>query len=143
MSSITKTVQFIGGHNVNANWSVRKIMHKKVIGTYGIKNHNKKGENLLGFFGANNQRVVNSFFKKRHYTTQRSFNKSRTPHMLDIITCSTSFFKCVQDCGTTPYGIQSNQYSVRIVFFNLYIRFKSDYSECPVIDWKNIKKSHN
>ena len=105
MSSLTKTVQFIGGHDVNGNLGVRKIMYKKVIGTYGIKNHNKKGQNILGLFGANNLRVVNSFFKKRYYTTQRSFNKSRTPHMLDIITCSTSFFKCFHDCGTAPDGI--------------------------------------
>ena len=37
MSSIPKTVQFIGGHDVNENLGVQKIMHKKVIGTYGIK----------------------------------------------------------------------------------------------------------
>ena len=86
MSSIPKTVQFIGGHDVNENLGVQNIMHKKVIGIYDIKNRNKKGRNLLGLFGANNLRVVNRFFKKRNYTTWRSLNKSRTPHMLDIIT---------------------------------------------------------
>ena len=86
VSSLTKTVQFIGGHDVNANLGVRKIMHKKVIRIYGIKNHNKKGQNLLLLFRANNLRVVNSLFKKRNYTIWMSFNKSRTPNMLDVIT---------------------------------------------------------
>ena len=109
MSSLTKTVQLIGGHDVNEDLGVRKIMHKKVIRIDGIKNCNKKGRNLLGLFGANNLRLVNSFFKKRNYTTWRSFNKSRQPHMLDVITCSTSCFKYVNYCGATPNGVQSDQ----------------------------------
>ena len=86
MSSIPKTVQFIGGHDVNENLGVQNIMHKKVIGTYGIKNRNKTGRNLLGLFGTNNLRVVNRFFKKRNYNTWRSFIKFRSSHMVDIIT---------------------------------------------------------
>ena len=72
---------------MNEDLGVRKIMHKKVIEIYGIKNCNKKGQNLLGLFYANNLRVANSFFNKRNYTTWRSFNKSRTTHMLYDITC--------------------------------------------------------
>ena len=48
--SLSKTVQFIGRHDVNAKLAVQKLMHKKVIGIYGIKNLNKKGRNLLGCF---------------------------------------------------------------------------------------------
>ena len=117
-------------------------MHKKFIETYGIKNCNKRGRNLLGLFGANNLRVVNILFKKRNYTTWRSFNKSRTPHMLDVIKYSTSFFKCVNDCGTTLDGVQSDHYAVRTVFLNRFIKFKSDYSKRPVIDRKNIKNQN-
>ena len=125
MSSLPKTVQFIGGHDVNANLGVQKIMHKKVIRTYGIKNRNNNGRNLLGLFGANNLRVVNSFFKKRHYTTWRSFNQSKTPHMLEVITCSTSFFKYVNDCGTKPDGVRSYHSAVWMLFLNRSIKFKS------------------
>ena len=50
---------------MNENLGVQKIMHKKLIGVYGIKNCNKKRRNLLGLCGANNLRVVNIFFKKR------------------------------------------------------------------------------
>ena len=126
---------------MNANLGVRKIMYRKVIGTYGIKNRNKKGKNLIGLFGTNNLRVVNSFFSKRNYTTWSSFNKSRTPHMLDMITCFTSFLKCVNNSGTTPDGIRSDHSAFRIVFLDHSISIKSYYRERPVIDWKNIKKS--
>ena len=90
---------------MNANLRARRIMHKNVIEIYGNTNRNKKVRNLLGLFGANNLKVVNSFFKKRNYITWRFFNKSRTPHMLDVITCSTSFFKCVNECSATPHGV--------------------------------------
>ena len=124
---------------MNANSGVKKVMHKKVIGTYGIKNFNRKGQNLLGLFGANNLRVVNIFFNKSNYTTWRSFNKSRTTHMLDVITCSTSFYKCVNDCDTTPDGVRSNHSDIWVLFLNRSIKFKTDYSERPVIDWKKLK----
>ena len=143
VSSLPKTVQFIGGHDVNANLSMRKLMHKRVNRIYGLKNHNKKGQNLLGIFGANNLRVVNSFFKKRNYTTCRYFNKSRPPHVLDVITCSTSFFRFVNDCIKIPDGVQSDHSVVWMVFLNRSIKFKSDYIERPVVDWKNIKKFQN
>ena len=32
MSSLPKTVQFIGGHDANANLGVRKLINKRVIG---------------------------------------------------------------------------------------------------------------
>ena len=143
MSSLPKTVHFIGVNDVNDILGVRKLMNKRVIGIYGLKKCNKKGRNILGIFGANNMRVVKSFFKKKNYTTRRSFNESRSPHMLDVITCSTSFFKCVNDCSAIPDGVRSDHSAVRIVFLNRYIKFKSDHIERPVIDWKNIKIFQN
>ena len=65
LGSLPKTVQFIGGHDVNASLGMSKIMHGKVIGIHGINNRNKKGRNLLGVLNENNLRVVNSFFKKK------------------------------------------------------------------------------
>ena len=109
VSSLPKKVQLIGGHDVNANLGVRNIIHKKVIGIYGIKNCNKNGRDLIGLFNASNLRVVKIFFQNRNYTTWRSFNKFTTPHMIDVITCSTSCFKYVNYCGATPNGVQSDQ----------------------------------
>ena len=83
LGSLPKTVQFIGGHDVNASLGMRKIIHGKVIGIHGLNNMKKKGRNLLGVFNLNNLRVVNSFFKKQNYTMWRSFCDKRLPHMLD------------------------------------------------------------
>ena len=124
--------------SVNANLGVRKLIHKRVIRICGIKNRNKKGRNLLGILSANNLIVVNSFFKKLNYTTWRSFNKSRSPHILSVITYLTSFFKCVNDCSRIIDGLRSNHSDVWMVLLNRFIKFKSDYIERPVIEWKNI-----
>ena len=134
MSSLPKGVQFIGGHDVNANLGMQRLMHKKVIRIYGLKNRNKKGQNPLVIFGVNNLIVVNSFFKNQNYTIWRSYNKSTSPHMLDVITCSTSFFKCVNDCGAIPDGVQNNHFDIWMLFLNCSIKFRSVYIECPVID---------
>ena len=133
-------MQFIGGHDVNANLGVMKIMHRKVIGIHGLNNRNKKGRNLLGVLNANNLRVVNSFFKNQNYTMWRSFCDKKSPHMMDVITCSTSFFKYVNDCGAVPDGVRSDHSAVRIIFLNLSIKFKSNFIERPIIDWKSIQQ---
>ena len=51
MNSIPKTVEFIEGHDVNANLGVIKQMYKKLIGVYGLDNRNMKGRNLLEYSG--------------------------------------------------------------------------------------------
>ena len=114
--------------------------HGKVIGIHGLNNRNKKRRNLLGVFNANNLRVVNILFKKQNYTTWRSFCDKKSPHMLDIITCSTSFFKCVKYCGAVPDGVRSDHSAVRMVFINRSIQFKSNFIERPIIDWKSIQR---
>ena len=60
--------------------------------------------------------------------------------MLDVITCSTSFFKCVSDCGVIPYRVRSDHSAVRMVFLNRSIKFKSNFFDHPVIDWKGIQR---
>ena len=62
MNLIPKNVEFIGGHNVNANLGVKKQMYKKVIGIYGLEKRNMKGQNLLGLLRENNLRFVNIYF---------------------------------------------------------------------------------
>ena len=62
MNSIPKTVEFIEGHDVNANLGVIKQMYKKLIGVYGLYNRNMKGRNMLGVLKENVLSVVNSFF---------------------------------------------------------------------------------
>ena len=94
----------------------------------------------MGLFSSNNLKVINTFYEKRSYTTWRSFHTSSTCHMLDVITSSVSFSKCVRDCVVTPKGVRIDHSAVQMVFLNRPIKFKSDYVERPVIDWDAIKK---
>ena len=126
---------------MNANIGVRFKMHRQVIRSHGINNRNKKGRILLDLFSANNLRVMNTFYEKSSYTTWRSFHTTNTCHMLDVITSSFSFSKCIRDCGVTPKGLRSDHSAVQMVFLNRMIKFKSDYVERPVIDWDAIKKN--
>ena len=123
MNLIPKNIEFIGGHDVTKNLGVRKQMYKKVIGIYELEKPNMKGRNLFGVLRANNLRVINSFKKKRIYTTYISKFKAKSPHMLDVITCSTSFFKCISDCGVITKGVWSDHSAVIMVFLNRSIKF--------------------
>ena len=88
-----------------------------MIGSFGIDNRNMKVRRLLSVLSQNRLRVANSYFKKPSFVTWRSFNASRSPYMLDVITTSDSFFKHVRDCGVTPTGMRRN-YSVVILIFS-------------------------
>ena len=67
-----------------------------MIGLFGIDNRNMKGRRLLSVLSQNRLRVTNSYFKKPYLVSWRSFNASISPHMLDVITTSDSFFKHVR-----------------------------------------------
>ena len=99
MSSVPKNSQFIGGHDVNTNLGIRSKMYGKTLVPWGINNRNMKGRRLLCFFSNNQLKVANSFYKKSSYLTWRSFNKTRSPNMLDVIYVSENFYKCVRNCG--------------------------------------------
>ena len=58
--------------------------------------------------------AYNSFYKKSSYVTWRSFNKMRSPHMLDVISVSENFFKCVKSCGISKKGTKSDHSAVRL-----------------------------
>ena len=49
MTSVPKSEEFIGGHDVNANLGIRTKMYRKTLGPWGIENRNMKGRILLGF----------------------------------------------------------------------------------------------
>ena len=139
MNLVPKTAKFIGEHDVNANLGVRSKMYGKTLGPWGINNRKMKGRRLLGFFSNNQLKIAKRFYKKSSYVTWRSFNKMRSPHMLDVISVSENFFKCVKSCGISKMGMKSNHSAVRIEFTNRSIKFKTTFIKKPVIDWKTIK----
>ena len=77
-----------------------------MIGPFGIDNMNMKDRILMIILIQNIPRVANSYFNKPSFVTWRSFNASRSPHMLDLIMNSNSFFKYMRDCGVTPTGMR-------------------------------------
>ena len=98
MSSVPKNAKFIRGHDINANLGIITKMYGKTLGQWRINNRNMKGKILLGFFSNNQLKLDNSFYKKSSYVTWRSFNKTRSPHMLDVIAVSKNFHKFQSYC---------------------------------------------
>ena len=139
VNSVPNSLNFIGGHGVNANLGVRKKLYKGVIGPFGIENRNMKDRILLVIFSQNRLRVTNSYFNKPCFVTWRSFSASISPHMLDVITTSYPFLKHVRECGVNPTGIRSDHSSVKLIFSNRSVKFNSTYVDLPVIDWKRIQ----
>ena len=140
MSSVPKNANFIGGHDVNAHLGIRSKMYEKSLGTWLINNKNMKGRRLLGFFSNNQLKIANSFYKKPSYITWRSFNKTKSPHMLDVISVSKNFYKCVRNCEVSNSGMKSDHSAVRLEFVNRLIKFRTTFFKKPVIDWKSIKE---
>ena len=140
MSLVPKTVEFIGGHDINANLGTCTKMHQKTLGPWGIYNRNMKGRRILGFFSHNRLKVTNSFFKKPSFVILRSFSKVRSPHMLDVISVSETFFKYVRNFGVSPKGMRSDHSGVYLDLLNRSIEYKSTFIKRPVIYWKAIKE---
>ena len=140
MSSVPKTAKFIGGHDVNANLGTRSKMYRKTLYPWGIYNRNIKVGILLGLFSHNQLKISNRFFKKPSFVTWRSFRKMRSPHMLDVISVSENFFKCVRNCGAFKKGMRSDHSALRVDLMNQSIEYKTKFTKIPVIDWKSIKE---
>ena len=140
MSSVPKNANFIGRHDVNANLGIRSKMYGETLGLWGINNRNMKGRRLLGFFSNNQLKIDNSFYKKSSYVTWIYFNKTRPPHMLDVISVSENFYKCVRNCKKSKTGMKSDHSALRLEFVNRSIKFKTNCFKKPVIDWKPIKE---
>ena len=118
MTSVPKSSEFIGGHDVNANLGICNKMYRKTLGPRGIYNRNMKGRILLGFFIQHLLKVTNSFYKNPSFVTWRSFGISKSPHMLDVIYVSETFFKCIRSCGVSPRGMRSDHSAVALDFMN-------------------------
>ena len=108
-----------------------------------IDNRNMKGRILLSGLSQNILRLANRYFNKPSFVAWISLSASISPHMLDVITTSVSFFKNARDCGVKHTGMRSDHYVVKLIFSNRPIKFNSTYVERPVIDWKCIQDFEN
>ena len=60
--------------------------------------------------------------------------------MLDLISGSENFFKCVRSCGISKTGMKYDHSVIQLEFTNWSIKFKTHFFMKPVIDWKYIKE---
>ena len=60
--------------------------------------------------------------------------------MLDVISVSENFYKCVRNCGISKTGMKSDHSALRIEFVNQSIKSKNTFFKKQVIDWKYIKE---
>ena len=138
------------GHNINANvgTSSNNRQHfKETIGTYGIENRNKKGISLINLMASLSRKITNSFFNPRPsdldatttHTTWRNPNASKSQHMLDVFSCSNTFFNRVQGCNPTRKGAESNHTAVILKIHINKLAFKmKDKKLTTKTDWEKI-----
>ena len=60
--------------------------------------------------------------------------------MLDIISVSETFFKCVRNCRVSPRVMRRDHSAVAIEFMDRSIKYQYTFFKLPVIDWKKIKE---
>ena len=60
--------------------------------------------------------------------------------MLNVISVSENFFKCVNSCGRSKKGMRIDHSAVRLDFMNRSIKYNTTFIEKPVIDWKDLKE---
>ena len=126
MSSVPKTAKFMGGHDVNGNLGTRSKMYRKTLGPWGIDNSNMKRRILIEFFSHNQLKIANIFFKKTSFVAWIFFSQMRSPFMLDVISVSEHFFKCVRNYWVSKKVMISDHSAVRLDFMNQSIKYKID-----------------
>ena len=117
---------------------------RAALGPNGINNRNAKGTKFLQHMCSLDMKIVNSFFVKHNYTTWKNFKPSHPSyHMLDIFSVSSSFFKHVRDCGTTPFGVDHTDHTATSITIDINcIAYKSTKSTNAINggrpDWHKI-----
>ncbi len=103
LTQLPPETNIILGHDISANLgtNANSGQHlKETIGAYGIENRNKKGTSLINLMASFNMKITNTYFNLRPlnldatttHTTWRNPNASKSQHMLDVFSCSNSFF---------------------------------------------------
>ena len=109
-----------------------------VIGPNGINNRNGQVKDLLFLLNSIKFRVLLTYFRHKNYTTWRSFNSTRYPHMLDNFIFSWPFFHQVKDCKVVNIGMRSDHTAILTSLKLIAIKFKANEKIVAHIDWKLI-----
>jgi exonuclease III len=140
LSKLPAHNEIIMGAYVNANIDrfdeMQSSKFQATLGPYGFSKQNSKGEGLLTVYLAHCLHVVNTFFEgkanKLGYGTWTSNQPTSTGqaglHMLDLIVCSTTLHKRVQNCYVAPDGADSDHCAVWIQFNLTSLKYKGKVS---------------
>ena len=126
------------GVDVNCNLGIRSKRFKDILGPHGLDNLNLKGREILYLYESNNFKILLSFFAHTNYITYRSFNESKTPHMLDNFISCGKFFKTISDCKVNRLGVRSDHAAIMTQFRLTAIKFNNDRDDITIIDWQKI-----
>ena len=137
-NSITRNSELLSGQYVNCNIGIRSKMFRDVIGPYGINNRNAKGKDLLFLLNSIKFIVLLTYYRHENYNTWRSFNTTRSPHLLDNFILSQSFFCQVKYCKVVNIGMDSDHTAILTSFKPTAIKFKFNEKIAAHIDWKLI-----
>ena len=137
-NAIPRNAELLAGQYVNCNIGVWSKMFCDVIGPNGINNRNAKGKDLLFLLNSIKFRVLITYFRHDNYTTWRSFNSTRYPHMLDNFICYRQFFRRVKDCRLVNIGMRSDHRVILTSFKLTAIKFKVNEKVVAHIYWKLI-----
>ena len=96
-NSIPRNSKLLAGQDINSNIGVWSKMFCDVIGSNELNNRNAKAKYLLFLLKIDKFRVLLTYFRHSSYTTWKSFNSTRYPHMLDNFICARPFFRRVKD----------------------------------------------
>ena len=126
------------GGNVNCNVEIRLKRFKDILGLHRLDNRNLKGRELLYLYKSNNFKILLFFFAHTSYITYRSFNESKTPHMLDNFISCGKIFKRISDCKVNRLGVRSDHAAIMTQFRLTAIKFNNDRDDITIIDWQKI-----
>ena len=76
-TNIPQNAELFPRQDITLNVGNQSEMFTDVVGTNGIDNRNAKGKYFLFLLGANNFRLLLSYFKHNNYVTWRSFNTKK------------------------------------------------------------------
>jgi hypothetical protein len=63
--------------------------YEDVMGIWGMKERNDKGQSVLEVYMTHNLCVMNTYFEHKEYWTYQSFNEEKMKHMIDNDKCLT------------------------------------------------------
>ena len=108
--------------NIGRSGNLQCSKFRAILGPYGFSKENLKGEGLLTVNRVHPLRVMNTYFESKvngpGYGTWTSKWPTSTgqakSHMLDLIVCSTTLYKCVGNCLVAPDRADSDHRAVRM-----------------------------